>query len=129
MPLLRNFDLLVLALALAVFVVAGLPLLGWVTAAAIWGMWRAVGAFTERRAEEAADLRRTAGLMAGSMIARGWAMGLILIAVGLTAGDDVGLSAAVLCVVLFTLRFTVHGVLRPSGGGPTKTSPTKTSLT
>ncbi|HEV2770948.1 MAG TPA: hypothetical protein VGV40_12250 [Solirubrobacteraceae bacterium] len=126
MPLLRNFDLLVLVLALAIFVVAGLPLLGWVTAAVIWAMWRAVGAFTERRAEEAADLRRTAGLMAGSMIARGWAMGLILIAVGLTAGDDVGLSAAVLCVVLFTLRLTMDGVLRPSGGGsgPTKTSPT-----
>ncbi len=126
MPLLRNIDLLVLVLALAVFVAAGLPLLGWLTAAAIWAMWRAVGAFTERRAEEAADLRRTAGLMAGSMIGRGWAMGLILVAVGLTAGDDVGLSAAVLCVVLFTLHFTTHGLLPSSGGGsrPTKTSPT-----
>lgn len=126
MPLLRNIDLLVLVLALAVFVAAGLPLLGWLTAAAIWAMWRAVGAFTERRAEEAADLRRTAGLMAGSMIGRGWAMGLILIAAGLTAGDDVGLSAAVLCVVLFTLHLTVHGVLPSSDGG---SGPTKTSVT
>jgi len=124
--LLRNLDLLVLVLALVVFAVAGLPLLGWVTAAVVWAMWRAVGAFTERRAEEAADPRRTAGLMAGSMIGRGWAMGLILIAVGLIAGDDVGLSAAVLCVVLFTLRFTINGVLRPFGGG---SGPTKTSLT
>jgi hypothetical protein len=64
--------------------------------------------------------------MAGSMIGRGWALGLILIAVGLGAGDDVGLSAAILSVVLFTVRFTLKAVMRPfsSGSGPTKTSPT-----
>jgi len=125
MPLLRNLDLLVLALALAVFLAVGLPLLGWVTAAVIWAMWRAVGAFAERRAEQAGDPRRTAGLMVGSMIGRGWAMGLILVAVGLTAGDDVGLSAAVLCVLLFTLRLAITAVLRPfEGGGSTRTSTT-----
>jgi len=125
MPLLRNFDLLVLVLALAIFLAAGLPLLGWLTAAVVWSMWRAVGALAERRAGKAPDPRRTAGIMAGSMIVRGWAMGLILVAVGLTAGGDVGLSAAVLCLLLFTLRLALTSVLQPfEGGGPTKTSTT-----
>lgn len=110
---------------MAVFLAAGLPLLGWVTAAVTWAMWRAVGAFAERRARETADPRRTAGFMAGSMIVRGWAMGLILIAVGLTTGNDVGLSAAVLCIVLFTLRLALTSVLGPfEGGGRTKASTT-----
>jgi hypothetical protein len=60
------------------------------------------------------------------MIGRGWALGLILLAVGLGAGDDVGLSAAILSVMLFTVRFTLKALMRPfgSGSGPTRTSPT-----
>jgi hypothetical protein len=122
-PVLRNLDLAILALALPVFALGGLPVLGWLTAAGVWAMWRGVGELAERRADGEEDPRRVAGLMAGSMIGRGWALGLILLAVGLGAGDDVGLSAAVLSVVMFTLRFTINAVLRPFGGSdPTKTS-------
>jgi hypothetical protein len=125
-PVLRNLDLAILALALPFFVLAGLPVLGWLTAAGVWAMWRGVGELAERRADREEDPRRVAGLMAGSMIGRGWALGLILIAVGLGAGDDVGLSAAILSVVLFTVRFTLKALMRPfgSGSGPTRTSPT-----
>jgi hypothetical protein len=122
-PVLRNLDLAILALALPVFALGGLPVLGWLTAAGVWAMWRGVGELAERRADGEEDPRRVAGLMAGSMIGRGWALGLILLAVGLGAGDDVGLSAAVLSVVMFTLRFTINAVLRPYGDSdPTKTS-------
>ncbi len=126
MPVLRNLDLAILALALPVFALAGFPVLGWLTAAGVWAMWRGVGELAERRADSEEDPRRVAWLMAGSMIARGWALGLILLAVGLGAGDDVGLSAAVLSVVLFTARFTLNAVLRPFGrdSTSTKTSPT-----
>lgn len=126
MPVLRNLDLAILALALPVFALGGLPLLGWLTAAGLWAMWRGVGELTERRADVEEDPRRVAGLMAGSMIGRGWALGLILIAVGLGAGDDVGLSAAVLSAVLFTVRFTLKALMRPFADGShhTKTSPT-----
>jgi len=125
-PVLRSLDLVILALALPVFALAGLPFLGWLTAAGLWAMWRGVGELAERRADGEEDPRRVAGLMAGSMIGRGWALGLILLAVGLGAGDDVGLSAAVLSVILFTVRFTLNAVLRPFGrdSGPTKTSST-----
>ena len=40
---LRNLDLVLLAVALVVFLVADLPLGGWLTAAGIWAMWRGIG--------------------------------------------------------------------------------------
>jgi hypothetical protein len=113
---LRNLDLVLLALALPVFVVAGLPLLGYATALVIWLMWRAIGAYAERKAREATDLARVAAITTGSVIGRGWLLGLTLVGAGLAAGDDVGLSAAILCVVLFTVSFTTRLVLRPIEG-------------
>jgi hypothetical protein len=120
MALLRNLDLALLALALPVFIVAGLPLLGYATALAIWLMWRGIGAYAERKARATDDLGRMAAIATGSVIGRGWLMGLTLLAVGLSAGDDVGLSAVVLCLLLFTVSFTARLVLRPIEG--TKTS-------
>lgn len=113
MTLARNLDLVLLALALPVFAVAGLPLLGYVTALAIWAMWRAVGTLAEHKAVAAQDLGRMAAIATGSMIARGWLMALTLLAAGLAAGDDVGLSAALLCVALFTVSFVSRLVLHP----------------
>jgi hypothetical protein len=119
MTLLKFIDLVLLALALPVFLVAGLPILGWVTGAVVWLMWRGIGMYAERRAAEQEDPRRMVGITAGSMVGRGWLLGLILIAVGLAAGDDVGLSAAVLAIVLFTVSFTVKLIMRPFEQGPT----------
>lgn len=113
MPFVRNFDLLILALALPLFVLAGWPLGGYVTAAVIWAMWRGIGAVTDRKAAEADDPKKVVGIATGSMIGRGWLMGLTLLGVGLATNDDVGLSAAVLCVVLFTVSFTSRMLLRP----------------
>ena len=116
MTVVRNLDVALLALALPVFLLADLPLLGYATALVIWLMWRTLGAYAERKARETEDLARMAAITTGSMIGRGWLMGLTLLAVGLSAGDDVGLSAAVLCVVLFTVSFTTRLVVRPFEG-------------
>ena len=43
MLVLKNLDLLLLGLALPLFLVADLPLLGWVVAAVIWLLWRGIG--------------------------------------------------------------------------------------
>ena len=109
----RIADLAILVVALPVFLIAGLPVLGWVTGAGVWVMWRAIGAWTDRRAAAARDARVVAGYEAGGMIARGWIMALTLLAVGLAAGSHVGLSAAVLDVLLFTVFFTFKLILRP----------------
>jgi hypothetical protein len=113
MTLLRNLDLGLLAIALVVFIVAGLPIGGWITAAAVWAMWRGIGWFADRKARETTDPKKVVGIATGSMIGRGWLMAAILISVGLLTEDEVGLSAAVLSVVLFTAWFTTKMILRP----------------
>jgi hypothetical protein len=113
MALLRNLDLAAALLALPLFLLGDLPLAGWVTGAGAYAGQRAIGAWTTRRAAASSDARTTVGLMTGSMIGRGWLVALTIFAVGAAAGDDVGLSAAVLFIALFTLHFTVQMILRP----------------
>lgn len=114
MTVTRNLDLVVLALALPVFLAAGWPVLGWLTALVVWVCWRGVGIIAARKAQATDDPRQIVGITTGSMIGRGWLMGLTLLGAGLAFGDDVGLSAAVLSVVLFTVSFTSRLVLRPA---------------
>jgi hypothetical protein len=119
----RVFDLVLLAVALPVFLIAGLPFLGWVTGAVVWLMWRGIGAWADRRAHASRDPRVVAGYEAGGMIGRGWLMGLTLLAAGLALGSDVGLSAAVLDVILFTFFFTFKLIARPFDGSPKEPRP------
>jgi len=112
MPVLRYLDLVILALALPVFVATGLPMLGYGAAAAAWLIQRLAQLRLERAARDSEDLRRVAGITAGSMIGRGWFTALTIFAAGLK-DNDAGLSAAVLVIVLFTAYFTVTLVMRP----------------
>ena len=113
MSLLRNLDLAVAVLALPLFLVADLPLAGWITGAGTYAAQRAIGSYAARRAAASDDARTTVGLMAGSMIGRGWLVALTIFAVGVTVSDEAGLSAAVLFIALFTIYFTVNMILRP----------------
>ena len=122
MLVLRNLDLVLLALALVLFLAVGLPILGWVTAAVIWGLWRGIGEWAERRAAAATHPKQTAGIAAGSMVGRGWLLGLILLGSGLAAGEDVGLSAAILVFVIFTVHFTLKIILRSADPQPPVTT-------
>ncbi|MBX5469155.1 MAG: hypothetical protein IRZ21_04565 [Thermoleophilaceae bacterium] len=110
--ILRNLDLIVLALALAVFVAAGLPLAGWAAGAAVWVAQRAVKELMERKALASSEARTTVGLVAGSMILRGWLVALTIFGVGL-ADKDSGLAAAVLFLAVFTVQFSTSIILRP----------------
>ena len=123
MTVLKNLDLVLLALALVLFlVVPDLPILGWVTGAVIWGLWRGIGEWAERRVATASTPRATAGIAAGSMVGRGWLLGLILLGAGLAAGEDVGLSAAILVFVLFTVHFSFKVLLRSTEPQPPATT-------
>ncbi len=115
MRVLRNLDLAVLAIALPVFAAAGLPILGWVTGAGLYVGQRLLRALAERKAEQADDPRTTVGLLAGSMIARGWIVAGAILAVGLTTDSDVGLSSAVLFLATFTVALTM--ALATGGAG------------
>jgi hypothetical protein len=114
MPLrmLRFLDLALLALALPIFLAAGLPMLGYAGAAGGWLVQRGVQTLIEGRARASDDPRTVAGLLTGSMIARGWIVAGSIFVVGMVE-REAGLSAAILAVALFTVYFSGRMVSRP----------------
>ncbi len=113
LTLLRYLDLGVLALALPLFLVAGLPLLGYAVAAAAWLLQRAINALATRRAQASEDPRTVVGLLAGSMIGRGYLVAGSIFAVGLAGAREDGLAAAIISITLFTIYFSAQMVVRP----------------
>jgi hypothetical protein len=113
LTLLRYLDLVVLAVALPFFLALGLPLLGYAAAAVVWLVQRAINHVASTRAEQSDDPRTSVGLMAGSMIGRGWLTAGTILAVGLIGARADGLAAAVLAISLFTIYFAAQMVVRP----------------
>lgn len=107
----KYVDLVVLAAALAVFLLGGFPLLGYAVAAASWLVQRAVQAYATKRAtaELAAGNRQKAmGIVAATTLGRVWLMATAVLLVGL-AEREAGLCAAILVLVLFTVSFAAQG--------------------
>jgi hypothetical protein len=109
----RFLDLLVLVAVLPFFVLADLPIEAYLVGGGVWVVQRILQQVLQRRAEASDDPRIVAGYTAGSMIARGWMCALAIFGVGLAAGDEAGLSAALLVIGLFTVYFTVRMITRP----------------
>ena len=122
MIFIRYFDLVLLVLALPVFLIGGLPMLGYVAGGGIWLVQRAIQIYANKKAVEADDPRTTVGIAAGSMIGRGWLVALTIFAAGLK-DEEAGLAAAVLVIVLFTAYFTVSMILRPFDADTTSRQP------
>jgi hypothetical protein len=101
-------------LALPLFLAAGWPLSGWGAGTGIYLVQWVVREWTTRRAEKATDPRAVVGLLAASMIGRGFAAALAILLVGL-ANNDTGLSAALLFLTAFTLAFTIGLAIRQPG--------------
>jgi hypothetical protein len=116
----KYVDLLLLAVALAVFLLGGLPLLGYAVAAASWLAQRGIQTLAGRRAraELAAGNRQKAmGIIAATTLGRVWLMATAVLLVGL-AEREAGLSAAVLVLVLFTVSFAAQGFSHLFGEEP-----------
>ena len=112
MIVLRYLDIVLLIVALPVFLVADLPMLGYAAGAGVWIVQRAIQILLNRKAAASDDPRTVVGITAGSIIGRGWLVALTIFAAGL-ADNEAGLAAAVLVIVLFTAYFTVSTILRP----------------
>jgi hypothetical protein len=105
---LRYLDLALLAVALPVFIVAGLPMTGYLVVAGTWiviygvevGADRAIAAAAARK-----DRRAAMGWLGATGLARAWIVALAVLIVGLVSGKDAGLAAAVLSLILFTVHF------------------------
>jgi hypothetical protein len=121
---LSYLDLFALALALPVFLLGGFSMLGYAVAGGVWLIQRGVRELVARRAQRESDVRTSVGLIAASMIVRGWVVAFAIFAVGLS-DSDAGLAAAVLFLFLFSIFFTMQAITRPHGRAPTTPRPTR----
>jgi len=119
----KYVDLLVLAAALAVFLLGGLPLLGYAVAAAAWLAQRSIQMVAARRATAelaAGNRQRAMGILAATTLGRVWLMATAVLLVGLSE-RQAGLAAAILVLVLFTVSFAAQGLAHlfgePEGQG------------
>jgi len=105
--LVRYADLVVLALALPLFVLAGWPLLGYAVAAAAWIAQHAILAAADRFAADSlagGDRRRALGAIGAATLARVWLVATAILLVGLLGEREDGLAAALLSLVLVTVH-------------------------
>ena len=109
---LRYLDLVVLALALLAFLVAGWPLVGYVATAVAWLLQRGIQEIATRRALATGDRRAALGVLAGTMMGRIWLLALAVLGAGL-AEREAGLAAGILAAVLFTVYLSTSLIIRP----------------
>jgi hypothetical protein len=110
MPLLRQLDLLLLVAALPVFLIAGLPMLGYAVVAVVWLLIRGLELVVARRTQgalAAGDRRTALGLTAASSLGRAWLIVFAVLLVGLV-DRDAGLAAAVLALGVFSIHFATN---------------------
>lgn len=102
--ILRNVDLVVLAVAIPVWIAAGLPILGYAAAAVSWVTARQFQAFVERRAREKGQRKAMLGARAASLLGRLYLVTIAVFVAGLVE-REAGLTGGVLAVAVFTFYF------------------------
>lgn len=108
----KYVDLLALLAALAVFLLGGLPLLGFAVAAAAWLTQRGIQVLAQRRMRQelaAGNRQKAMGFVAGSTLGRVWLMATCVLLVGIAERES-GLAAAILLLALFTISFAAQGL-------------------
>jgi hypothetical protein len=111
----RYLDLVLLVVALPVFIATDLPMSGYLVVAGVWlalygieiGANRAIAGAVARR-----DRKAAMGWLGATGLARAWIVALAVLLVGLAAGKDAGLAAAVLSLILFSVHLGSRVLLR-----------------
>jgi uncharacterized membrane protein YkgB len=108
----KYVDLLVLAASLAVFLLGGLPMLGFAAGAGVWLLQRAIQVLAERRANSelaAGNRQRAMATVAVSTLGRVGLMATAVLIAGIVE-REAGLSSAILVAVLFTVSLAAQGI-------------------
>jgi hypothetical protein len=108
----RYLDVVVVVLAAPFVVLTGLPVLGYAVGAVLWILARILEAVLDARGRRA-DVRAAVGLRFASMLSRTWLIGLGILAAGLGAEREDGFTAAVVCLVAYTIHLATALILRP----------------
>lgn len=120
----KYVDLIALLVALAVFLLGDLPLLGFAVAAAVWLAQRGIQMLAQRRMKQElarGNRQKAMGIVAGSTLGRVWLMATAVLLVGIAERES-GLAAAILLLALFTISFAAQGLAhlfddQPEGQG------------
>jgi hypothetical protein len=104
MRILRNVDLLVLAIAVPVWVGAQLPVLGYAAATVSWLASRWFQTWAEGRAVAKGSRQAALGARAASLLGRLYVVTICVFVAGVI-DREAGLSAGLLAVVVFTVYF------------------------
>ena len=107
----KYVDLLVLIASLAVFLLGGLPMLGFAAGAAAWLVQRTIQMVAAKRVKDelrAGRRQKAMGIVAATTLGRVWLMATVVLLTGL-AERQAGLAAAVLVAVLFTVSIGAQG--------------------
>jgi hypothetical protein len=105
---LRYADVGLLIVALPVFLLAGLPMVGYAALAVAWLVQHALYAYAERSAAaslKSGDRRRALGTIGFATLGRVWIVTGTILGVGLIGEREDGLAAAVLALALVTVHF------------------------
>ncbi len=116
----KYVDLVVLSAALAVFLLGGLPMLGFAAGAGVWLVQRGIQMLAERRAGSelrAGNRQRAMAMVAVSTLGRVGLMAVAVLAAGLVE-RKAGLSSAILVAILFTVSFAAQGIAHLFSEGP-----------
>lgn len=108
----KYVDLVVIAASLAVFLLGGLPMLGFAAGAGVWLVQRAVQVLAERRANRelaAGNRQRAMATVAVSTLGRVGLMATAVLIAGIVE-REAGLSSAILVLALFTVSFAAQGL-------------------
>lgn len=117
----KYVDLLLLAAALAVFLLADLPLLGYAVAAAAWLLQRGTQMVAAKRSREelrAGNRQKAMGIVGATTLGRVWLMAAAVLLVGLLGEREAGLAAGLLLLALFTISFAAQGLSHLFGEQP-----------
>jgi hypothetical protein len=116
----RYLDVVILVLAAPFVVLLGAPVLGYAVATAAWILQRVAAAAIDRWAARSKDPKVVLGLTMTSLVVRAWLIGLTILAVGLLADREDGLTAGITVLVAFTVYFATALILRPLERKPTR---------
>ncbi len=107
----RYLDLPALAIALIVFVLADLPMLGFGVLAGVWLAGAAIEGYGYRRSQRElgeGNRRQAMGWVSATSLGRVYMVTTAVLLVGLLGDREDGLAAAVLAAVLFTVHFVTR---------------------
>ena len=93
----------VIALALPIFLIAGWPLAGWALGAVLWVGGELLG-FVLSRVRASSPGNAASGVMGVGMMFRGIAVMAVLLVVVITSNKSVGIAAALLYALAYTLE-------------------------